>query len=130
MSEQESIVPRSVSIPIAMFAFFLIFSTVAGMIELLGEGPTEGEHAYALFSASASTVIFGLAASWLGPRLPAKWWGEAVLVAVIFYLIWLLMSAVGGTLDGEAFLSGALYAVIAAIISGIFFEISMKTSKK
>jgi len=130
MSDQETIVPKSVSIPISMFAFFLIFSTVGGMIELLSEGPTDGEHTYALFSASASTVIFGLAASWLGPKLPAKWWGEAVLVGVIFYLIWLLLSATSGTLDGEAFLSGALYAVIAAIIGGIFFEISAKTSKK
>lgn len=118
----EVLVPRRVSIAISMFAFFLIFSTVAGLVELLSEGP-EGEVAYALFAASTSTIVFGLAMSWIGTRLPGKWWGEAVLVAVIFYPIWLIMNAISGSLDGEAWLSGLLYAVVAGIVSGIIFEI-------
>lgn len=116
------LIPRSVSVPISMFAFFLIFATVGGLVELISEGP-EGEQSYALFAASASTVIYGLAVSWIGARLPARWWGEAILVAVIFYLIWLLMNAISGTLDGEAIGSGLIYAVIAAIIGGIFFQV-------
>lgn len=126
---QETIVSRSTSIAISMFAFFLIFSTVGGLIELLSDGP-DGQQAYALFSASASTVIFGVMASWLGTRLPAKWWGEAILVAVIFYLIWLVMNAVSGTLNTDAFVSGILYSAIAAIISGIFFEIFSRADRK
>ena len=128
MSDQ-TIIPRSMSIPISMFAFFLIFSTVGGMVELLSEGP-DGEQAYALFAASASTVIFGLASSWLGTRLPAKWWGEAILVGVIFYLIWLLMNAVSGSLNAEAVTSGLLYTVIAAVISGIIFEVMSRADRK
>ena len=128
MSE-ETIVSRSTSIAISMFAFFLIFSTVGGLVELLSEGP-DGQQAYALFSASASTVIFGLVASWLGTRLPAKWWGEAIVVGVIFYLIWLLMNAVGGSLNTDAFISGLLYTAIAAIISVIFFEIFSRADRK
>lgn len=105
-----------------MFAFFLIFSTVGGMVELLSEG-SDGEQSYALFAASASAVIYGLAMSWIGTRLPARWWGEAILVGVIFYLIWLLMNAISGSLNGEAIGSGVLYAVIAALIGGIFFQV-------
>ena len=116
------LIPRSLSVPISMFAFFLIFATVGGLVELLSEGP-EGEQSYALFAASTATVIYGLAMSWLGPRLPAKWWGEAILIGVIFYLIWLLMNAISGTLDGEAIGSGLLYTVIAALIGGLFFQI-------
>lgn len=116
------LIPRSVSIPISMFAFFLIFSTVGGMVELLSEG-SDGEQSYALFAASASAVIYGLAMSWIGTRLPARWWGEAILVGVIFYLIWLLMNAISGSLNGEAIGSGVLYAVIAALIGGIFFQV-------
>lgn len=116
------LIPRSVSIPISMFAFFLIFSTVGGMVELLSEG-SDGEQSYALLAASASTVIYGLAMSWIGTRLPARWWGEAILVGVIFYLIWLLMNAISGSLNGEAIGSGVLYAVISALIGGIFFQI-------
>ncbi len=116
------LVPRSVSIPISMFAFFLIFSTVGGLVELMSEG-ADGEQSYALFAASASTVIFGLAMSWIGTRLPARWWGEAILVGVIFYLIWLVMNATSGTLDGEAIGSGLLYAVISALIGGVFFQV-------
>jgi xanthine/uracil permease len=118
----EPIVPKSVSIPISMLAFFLIFSTVGGLVELLSEG-SDGEQSYALFAASASTVIYGLAMSWIGTRLPARWWGGAILVGVIFYLIWLVMNAVSGSLDAEAIGSGLLYAVISALIGGIFFQV-------
>ena len=128
MSDQ-TIIPRSVSIPISMFAFFLIFSTVGGIVELSSEG-SDGEQAYALFSASAATVIFGLASSWLGTRLPAKWWGEAILVGVIFYLIWLLMNAVSDSLNTDAFVSGLLYTVVAAVISGIIFEVMSRADRK
>lgn len=120
------LIPRTMSIAISMFAFFLIFSTVGGMIELLSYGP-DGQQSYALFAASASTVVYGLALSWIGTRLPAKWWGEAFLVGVIFYIIWLLMNAISGSLNGESTLSGLLYAVISAIIGGIFFEIFSRT---
>lgn len=116
------LVARSTSIAISMFAFFLIFSTVAGIVELASEGP-EGEQSYALFAASASTIIYGLLASWLGRRLPSRWWGEAIIVAVIFYPIWLLMNAIAGTVDAEAIWSGLLYAAIAAVIGVIFFLI-------
>lgn len=116
------IVARSTSIAISMFAFFLIFSTVAGIVELISEGP-DGEQSYALFAASASTIIYGLLASWLGRRLPSRWWGEAIIVAVIFYPIWLLMNAIAGTVDAEAIWSGLLYAAIAAAIGVIFFLI-------
>jgi uncharacterized BrkB/YihY/UPF0761 family membrane protein len=126
---QEPIVSRSTSIAISMFAFFLIFATVGGLVELLSDGP-DGQQSYALFAASASTVIYGLAMSWLGTRLPAKWWGEAILVGVIFYLIWLLMNAISGSLNVDAFTSGALYAVIAAVISVIFFEIFSRADKR
>lgn len=118
----EVLVPRRVSIAISMFAFFLIFSTVAGLVELISDGP-DGELHYALFAASSSTIVFGLAMSWIGTRLPGKWWGEAVLVAVIFYPIWLIMNAIGGSLDVEAWWTGAVYAVLAGIVSGIIFEI-------
>lgn len=116
------LVPRSMSIPISMFAFFLIFSTVAGMVELLSEG-AEGETSYALFAASSSSIVYGLAMSWIGTRLPGRWWGEAILVAVIFYPIWVIMSAIAGDLDAEAWLSGLLYAVIAGLVSGVIFEV-------
>lgn len=118
----DALVPRRMSIAISMFAFFLIFATIGGMIELLSEGP-DGEVSYALFAASSSTIVFGLAMSWIGTRLPGRWWGEAILVAVIFYPIWLIMNAISGSLDGEAWLSGLLYAVVAGIVSGIVFEI-------
>lgn len=118
----QPIVARSTSIAISMFAFFLIFSTVAGIVELISEGP-DGEQAYGLFAASASTIIYGLLASWLGRRLPARWWGEAIIVAAIFYPIWLLMNAISGSLDAEAVWSGLLYAAIAAAIGVIFFLI-------
>lgn len=122
------LIPRSMSIVISMFAFFLIFATVGGMVELLSDGP-EGQQAYALFAASASTVIYGLALSWIGTRLPARWWGEALLVGVIFLLIWLLMNAISGTLDGDAVVSGLLYTVISGLIGGLFFEVFSRTSK-
>ena len=118
----EPLISRSYSLPISMFAFFLIFATVGGLVELLTEGP-EGEQSYALFAASAATVIFGLVMSWLGSRLPARWWGEAILIGVIFYLIWLLMNVISGTLNGEAIGSGLIYAVISALIGGVFFQI-------
>ena len=114
------------SIAISMFAFFLIFSTIGGMVELLSNGP-DGQQSYALFAASASTVVYGLALSWIGTRLPAKWWGEAFLIGVIFYIIWLIMNAISGSLTGETVLSGLLYSVISAIIGGIFFEIFSRT---
>ncbi len=116
------LIPRSMSIPISMFAFFLIFSTVGGLVELLSEGP-DGEVSYALFAASSATIVYGLAISWIGTRLPGKWWGESVLVAVIFYPIWLIMNAIGNSLDSEAWTSGLLYAVVAGIIAGIIFEV-------
>lgn len=119
MSDQP-LIARSTSIAISMFAFFLIFATVAGIVELVSEGP-DGEQSYALFSASAATIIYGLIASWVGTRLPARWWGEAILVALIFYPIWLLMNAVSGSLDAEAVWSGLLYAAIAAVIGVVFF---------
>ena len=128
MSDQ-STTSRGTSIAISMFAFFLIFSTVGGIIELLSEGP-DGEQSYALFSASASTIIFGLVVANLATRLPAKWWGESIVFGVIFYLIWLLMSAVGGGLDSEAFVSGAIYAVIGALIAGIFYEIFSRADRR
>ena len=127
--QQDPVVSRSTSIAISMLAFFLIFSTVGGLVELLSEGP-DGQQAYALFAASASTVIYGLAMSWLGTRLPAKWWGEAILVGVIFYLIWLLMNAVSDSLNAEAVTSGLLYTVIAAVISGIIFEVMSRADRK
>lgn len=116
------LVPASVSVPISMFAFFLIFATIGGIAELVSEG-SDGEQSYALLAASASTIVFGLAMSWIGPRLPARWWGEAVLVGVIFYGIWLVMFAVSSGIDGEAITSGVLYAVISGLIGGIFFQI-------
>lgn len=118
----DALVPRRMSIAISMFAFFLIFATIGGMIELLSEGP-DGEVSYALFAASSSTIVFGLAMSWIGTRLPGRWWGEAILVAVIFYPIWLIMNAISGSLDGEAWLSGLLYAVGAGVVAGVVFEI-------
>lgn len=121
-----ALIPRSMSIVISMFAFFLIFATIGGMVELLSNGP-DGQQSYALFAASASTVIYGLALSWIGTRLPAKWWGEAVLIAVIFFLIWLVMNAISGSLDADAVVSGLLYSVISAVIGGIFFEIFSRT---
>ena|GEM_PF-1205183 len=126
---QDQDVDRSTSIAISMFAFFLIFATVGGIIELLSDGP-DGQQSYALFAASGATIIFGLTVSVLGPRLPAKWWGEAILVGVIFYLIWLLMSGIGGELNADAFTSGALYAVIAALIGGLFFEIFSRANRR
>ena len=120
------LIPRTMSIAISMFAFFLIFSTIGGMVELLSNGP-DGQQSYALFAASASTVVYGLALSWNGTRLPAKWWGEAFLIGVIFYIIWLIMNAISGSLTGETVLSGLLYSVISAIIGGIFFEIFSRT---
>lgn len=128
MSDQ-TVIPRSMSIPISMFAFFLIFASVGGLVELMSEG-SDGEQSYALFAASSSTVIFGLAVSWLGTRLPAKWWGEAILVGVIFYLIWLLMNAVGGSLNADAVFSGLIYTVVAAVISGIIFEVMSRADRK
>ena len=127
--QQDPVVSRSTSIAISMLAFFLIFSTVGGLVELLSEGP-DGQQAYALFAASASTVIYGLAMSWLGTRLPAKWWGEAILVGVIFYLIWLLMNAISGSLNTDAFTSGVLYALISAVIAGIFFEVFSRADQR
>ena len=122
------LIPRSMSIAISMFAFFLIFATVGGLVELLSEGP-EGEQGYALFAATTSTVIYGLVLSWIGTRLPAKWWGEAIVIAIIFNPIWLIMNAISGSLDTEAITSGLLYTVIAAIIGGIFFEIFSRSDK-
>ncbi len=122
------LIPRTMSIAISMFAFFLIFSTIGGMIELLSNGP-DGQQSYALFAASASTVVYGLALSWIGTRLPAKWWGEAFLIGVIFYIIWLIMNAISGSLTGETVLSGLLYSIISAIIGGIFFEIFSRTKE-
>lgn len=117
-----ALIPPSVSIPISMFAFFLIFATVGGIVELTSEG-NDGEQSYALFAAAASTIVFGLAMSWIGTRLPARWWGEAVLVAVIFYGIWLIMFAISSGINGEAVLSGLLYAVISGIIGALFFQV-------
>lgn len=121
MSDQP-LVSRSMSIQTSMFMFFLIFATIGGLAELITEGPA-GEFPYALFATSTSTIIYGLAMVWVGTRLPGKWWGESILCAVIFYPIWLLMNAVSGGLDGEAFLTGLLYAAIAAVIAGVIFEI-------
>lgn len=122
------LIPRTMSIAISMFAFFLIFSTIGGMVELLSNGP-DGQQGYALFAASASTVVYGLALSWIGTRLPAKWWGEAFLIGVIFYIIWLIMNAISGSLTGETVLSGLLYSVISAVIGGVFFEIFSRTKE-
>ena len=125
MATDSTLVPRSVSVPIAMFAFFLMFSTIGGLWELFSEGP-EGEQQYALFAASASTIVFGLAMSWIGSRLPAKWWGEAILVAVIFYVIWLIMFAISSGIDGEAIWSGLIYAVLGGLLGGLFFQLSSR----
>ena len=122
------LIPRTMSIAISMFAFFLIFSTIGGMVELLSNGP-DGQQSYALFAASASTVVYGLALSWIGTRLPAKWWGEAFLIGVIFYIIWLIMNAISGSLTGETVLSGLLYYVISAVIGGVFFEVFSRTKE-
>ena len=37
--------------------------------------------------AAVSTVIYGVAMVLIGQRVPAKWWGEAVVVAVFYALI-------------------------------------------
>lgn len=128
MASDTPLVPRSVSVPIAMFAFFLMFSTAGGLWELFSEG-ADGEQQYALFAASASTIVFGLAMSWIGSRLPAKWWGEAVLVAVIFYVIWLIMFAISSGIDAEAVWSGLLYAVLGGLLGGLFFQLSSRDQR-
>ena len=126
---QEHVVDPSYPIINSMVVFFLIFATVGGLIELLSAGP-DGQEAYALFAASGATIIYGVVLSVLGPRLPARWWGEAIVVGVIFFLIWILMNAISGSLDGGAVGSGALYAVIAALLSGLIFEIISRASHR
>ena len=113
----------------SMFIFFLIFATVGGLAEL-GSGGGDGNEDLALVGATASTIIYGLVMAFIGRRLPAKWWGEAVLVAIIFWLIWWLMGGLSGAVEGDYLLVGAAYAVIAAVISGIIYEIFARAGKR
>lgn len=122
------LVPRSFDIVHSMFLFFLIFAAVGGIAELLSEG-ADGLQLYVLFAAAGAAIIYGVVMSLLGRRLPQRWWGEAILVAVIFYLIWLLMIGIGESLDSEAFTSGAIYAVIAGLIAAIIHEIASRAER-
>jgi len=113
----------------SMFIFFLIFATVGGLSEL-GSGGGDGNEDLVLVGATTSTIIYGLAMAFIGRKLPAKWWGEAVLVAIIFWLIWWLMGAISGGVEGDYLVVGAAYAVIAAVISGIIYEIFARAGKR
>lgn len=111
----------------SMFIFFLIFLTVGGLAEI---GSDTGNEDLVCVGAGASTIIYGLAVTFIGRKLPAKWWGEAVLVAIIFWLIWWLMGALSGGVEGDYLLTGALYAVIAALVSGVIYEILSRAGRR
>ena len=113
----------------SMFIFFLIFATVGGFAEL-GTSGGDGNEDLALLGAAGSTIIYGLVMAFIGRKLPAKWWGEAVLVAIIFWLIWWLMGGISGAVEGNYLVVGAGYAVIAALISGVIYEIFARAGKR
>lgn len=128
MSEQRFVSEKFDVIP-AMFIFFLIFTIVGGLFEL-GAEPTASSVNQVVVGAAASSVIYGLVFSLIGTHLPARWWSEALVVGVIFYLIWLLMGVLSYEPADGYYLSGLLYAAIAAVISAVIYALIAKASTK
>ena len=128
MSDQRVVGEKFDVIP-SMFIFFLIFTIVGGLSEL-GSEPTASSVNQVLIGAAASSVIYGVVLSLLGKNLPSRWWSEALVVAVIFYLIWVLMGLISYEVADGYYLSGLLYAVIAAVIAAIIYAIIANAKSK
>lgn len=128
MSEQRVVGEKFDVIP-SMFIFFLIFTIVGGMFEL-GSEPTASSVNQVLVGAAASSVIYGVVLSLLGKHLPARWWSEAIVVAVIFYLIWVLMGLISYEPAEGYYVSGILYAVITAVVAAIIYAVISKAKSK
>lgn len=128
MSEQRFVNEDLDVIP-SMFIFFLIFTIVGGMFEL-GTEPTANNVNQVLIGAAASSAIYGIVLSVLGKHLPARWWSEAIVVGVIFYLIWAFMGLISYAPGDGYYLSGILYALIAAAISAVIYAIIARASSK
>lgn len=128
MSEQRFVGEKFDVIP-SMFIFFLIFTIVGGLFEL-GSEPTASSVNQVLIGAAASSVIYGVVLSILGKNLPARWWSEAIVVGVIFYLIWIFMGLISYDPGDGYYVSGILYAVIAAVVAAIIYAIISRSQNK
>lgn len=128
MSEQRFVSEKFDAIP-SMFIFFLIFTIVGGLFEL-GTETTASNVNQVLIGAAASSVIYGVVLSSLGKHLPARWWSEAIVVGVIFYLIWVFMGLISYDPGEGYYVSGILYAAIAAVISAVVYAIISRASSR
>jgi len=128
MSDQRFVGEKFDPIP-SMFIFFLIFTIVGGLFEI-GTEPTASSVNQVLIGAAASSVIYGLVLSLVGKNLPARWWSEAIVVGGIFYLIWVFMGLISYEPADGYYISGVLYAAIAAVISAIIYAIISSSKSK
>lgn len=128
MSDQRFVSEKFDVIP-SMFIFFLIFTIVGGLFEL-GSEPTASSVNQVVIGAAASSVIYGVVLSSLGKHLPSRWWSEAVVVGVIFYLIWVFMGLISYEPGEGYYVSGILYAAIAAVISAVIYAIISRASSR
>lgn len=127
------LVGRDYDVTRGIVIFFLIFLAVSVLIETIVGAPTiDGFDAawhpvvllYLVLASAVAAVVYGLVITLLGRRLPGTWFGEAVLVAAIFYAIWVLVQLVAEWgLTGTYLIRGLIYAIIAGVIAGIVYAI-------
>lgn len=123
----DRLVPKSYDLGFSMFVFFLIFLVVSTFVELLW-GPADlglnlepGWHAKVLLelvvASGCAALVYGIVMSVLGRRLPDTWIGEAILVFVIFYGIWIVLQWISDWgITGTYAVRGLVYGVISTVI--------------
>ena len=125
--QERHVVPAGYDIGYSMFVFFLIFLVVSTIVEMLW-GPADlglnlepGWHAKVLVelvvASGCAALVYGIVMSVLGRRLPDTWIGEAILVFVIFYAIWIVLQWISDWgITGTYAVRGLVYGVISTII--------------
>ena len=116
-----------------MVIFFLIFLIVSVVVETIVGAPSiEGFDAawhpmvlvHLVAASAAAAIVYGVLVSLVGKRLPGTWFGEALLVAIIFYGIWLVLQLISEWGFTSAYaVRGLIYAVIAGVIAAIVYAI-------
>lgn len=116
-----------------MVIFFLIFLIISVVVETIAGAPTiDGFDAawhpmvlvHLVVASAAAAIIYGIIISLVGKRLPGTWLGEAILVALIFYGIWIVLQLVSEWgLTGTYLVRGLIYTVICGVVAAIIYAI-------
>lgn len=137
----DRIVGRDYNITNGMVIFFLIFLMVSVIVELFAGEPTlegydvAGWHpmvfVHLIAASAAAAVVYGIIVALVGRRLPGTWLGEAILVALVFYGIWIVLQVISDWgLTGTYAVRGLVYAIIAGVIGGILFALIERSQQR